>query len=253
MKPRPSSFSSRPLATLALLAALLALPAPALAGTPDDPEIVDDALDAGAGNAHADIDTAWVEQPAPDFVRLTLRLTMLPEATVGTAYGIVFDANGRTFVAGLAAIPEPKFVIANYDRGTKGASGLEIISGSYTTGAGATIMTDVPLEILPENTTALTGLAAITLDIKSDFAGLGVILELDAAEGSRDFALATATPTEEADQEPVAPASAAPEPEGASPAADPAAAPDAPRDVPAPGIVVLLVALGAGALGRPRR
>lgn len=262
MQHHPPSFSTRPLATLALLAALLALPMNAHAGTPHDPEVEDDALDAGAGEAWADIDAAWVEQPAPDLVRFTLRIMLLPEAIFGTAYGFVFDAEGKTFVAGLAAIPDAQFVLGTWDRETQKVSIIESLEGSYTTGMGGLVTVDVPLRMLPENTTTLAALGAMTLDIKPEFMDAGVVM-LDKAEGNRDFALLTAEEPEANETAPVEPAAEgsggagketpAAAAESATPAGGtPAVSEPAAKEAPAPAFALLVAAAVAVALARRR-
>jgi hypothetical protein len=244
-------------AVVGALLLLATLATGAVAGTPDDPEVVDAALDAGAANAWADLVAAWFEADAEaDVLRVTLALGPLPAVQPGVAYGVVFDAADQAWYLALVPETETHYWYGDWDREQGGPTGEPRDgAGSYATGLEGRVVLGMPMSALGVNATRLERIEAHVIEFKPDLADAGIVF-LDSAEARRDFTL-PASAAREADVGPAAPTSEPAPAEGATEAVAPAATVDEPppgaEGVPAPPLVLALLAVLVPALGRGRR
>lgn len=238
----------KPAIALSLLSALLLAAAPtALAGTAEEPEVVDAALDAmpPVANAYGDVTKAWFEAPGDGVVRLVMEVSLLPpEQNPAIAYAFVFEADGAQWFGGFATVPLDGFFVGGWDAGSDGPSGMDEATGEVEYGPGGRVSVDFPLSRLPGGVARLEAPRVVTIDIKGDVLPVGgFALFLDEAASDAVFPLPGA-----AAPEPVEPAAAAPE--AAEPADVGAAPAEAPKAVPFPAGAALVAALGAAWLRR---
>lgn len=230
--------------TILSVLAVALLASTAQAGTAQEPEVTDGTLDAGAANAWGDIEQAWFEQVDAATLRLHLQVALLPEVQPGSAYVVVFTANGTSYFAGVAAAPEAQFEAGGWSDG-EGPLDSSETSGSYEVGPHGHMAFDFPLARIRGNASELTGLGARVYDIRPNLAGLPPEL-MDAADSDATFTLARAEPA----ARPEGAAAPAPAPVADEDAAPAAVAPQEARaDVPLTPLVALL-ALLVGARAR---
>lgn len=237
---------------LSLLAVALLVAAPtALAGTEDEPEVVDPALDAMPPpmNAYADITKAWFEAPDDATLRLHLELSFMPpDDQPGVAYGLLFEAGNASWYGAYISLPFAGFFVGPWDDGQPGD--LIEAEGTMARGPGARIAIDFPRAILGPNTTEVGSPRAVTADIKLAALPLGLnegVVYFDEGASDAAFVLPSAQEAPE-EGDAAAPVATLAADEAAEVAPQPARA-----EVPPPGPGALAAVLALVALARARR
>lgn len=238
---------------LVLPALALLLAAPGAGAQEPAFGFVDASLDAfpPPANAWADLIGGEVALGDDGTLRATIRVAFLPEPHPGIGYGVLFSDGTRDWYMALVTAPD---VIYYFGHWVDGPDSSSEATGSYTIGPDGSVTIEMPVAALG-NATELSQLRGLVADVKPLLLdeGMGVIA-VDEAEGTGTLALPRDEP------EPVEQTMASP-PERADGPMESASVPDATaaevqpapaqtRDVPAPGIALVLL---AAALALPRR
>lgn len=191
----------------AVLAAVLVIAAPGMAGDEANPEIDDPDGDAGAGNAWGDLTIGWLNDTAADVVTTLMVADIPPVVPQGYVYYVVFDiGTGANATFGCFAFFDSgawAFGCAHWDRATGPQDDLEG-SGSVAPGMPGTVVLNLPRSLVANATvgTVVGGISAgsgtaafVPVPLPLPVAP-GRFLPDDAAEASRDYVLASGPPAQ---------------------------------------------------------
>ena len=173
-------------ASVLAVAMMLAMPM-ANAGTPDDPEVEDASLDAGAANAWGDVTRAWLELSEDgETLSVWMEFHVLPETMPGVGLVYAFRAGNTTWYGAAATAPTLGYWWGRWD--DQGPADQSEADGAWTSGPGGRVRVDVPVAQLPPDALVADAHHVMAWDIRPQLARQNPLL-MDEATGERPLVL----------------------------------------------------------------